>query len=137
MRSQIVRHLTAAGGVADMPAAVMGYDAIAVTQEQQYLRVPVICRQRPPMAELDGLTLSPILVEDLTAVFGRNRGLAFSLTKFSYTHSRGKKSLHSPFVAMAQRSNAVTNVVARQSTRFLYFLRCNPRVVCSQSKIVW
>src|SRR6266852_571482 len=53
-------------------AAVMGYDAIAVTQEEQHLRVPIICRQRPPMTEHDGLTLSPVLVEDLNAVFGRD-----------------------------------------------------------------
>src|SRR6267154_1813169 len=57
-----------------VPAAVMGYDAIAVTQEEQHLCVPVICRQRPPMAEHDGLTLAPVLVEDLNAVFGRDRG---------------------------------------------------------------
>src|SRR5216683_1191633 len=54
-------------------AAVMGDDAIAVTQEEQHLRVPVICRQRPSMAEHDGLTLSPVLVEDLNAVLGRDR----------------------------------------------------------------
>src|SRR5437870_10474707 len=53
-------------------AAVMGYDAIAVTQEEQHVRVPVIGRQRPPMAEHDGLTLAPVLVEDLNAVSGRN-----------------------------------------------------------------
>src|ERR1700737_2801804 len=53
-------------------AAVMGYDAIAVTQEEQHLRVPVICRQRPSMTEHDGLTLSPVLVENLNAVFGRD-----------------------------------------------------------------
>src|SRR5271156_2420606 len=53
-------------------AAVMGYDAIAVTQKEQQLCVPVICRQRPSMAEHDGLTLSPVLVEDLDAVFGRD-----------------------------------------------------------------
>src|SRR5713101_3149913 len=111
MPSQIVRHLAAAGGVADVhgilqvemrgkrrkivsimihvvtvprlrgpavAAAVMGYDAIAVTQEEQHLRIPVICRQRPPMAEHDGLTLAPVLVEDLNAVFGRDGGRSLS-----------------------------------------------------------
>ena len=57
--------------------------------------------------------------------------------EFSHTHSCSKKSLHHPFVAMAQRSNVVTNVVSRQSGCFLYFLCCNARVMCSQSKIVW
>src|SRR5712672_583983 len=56
-----------------MAAAVVGDDAIAVTQEEQHLRVPVIRRQRPPMAEHDRLTLAPILVEELNAVFGRDR----------------------------------------------------------------
>ena len=104
--SEIMRHLAAAGGMADVngvlqiemrrqsrqvvgivihvmavarlggsavAAAVMGDDAIAVIEEEQHLRVPVIGRQRPTMAEHDGLTFAPVLVEDLNAVFGRNR----------------------------------------------------------------
>src|SRR5262249_62343827 len=55
-------------------AAVMGYDAIAVMQEEQHLGVPVICRQRPAVTEHDGLTLAPILVEDLNAVLGCDGG---------------------------------------------------------------
>src|ERR1700756_1766699 len=50
--------------------AVMRYDAIAVTQEEHHLRVPVIRRQRPPVAEHDRLTLAPVLVEDFNAVLG-------------------------------------------------------------------
>ena len=102
---QIVRHLAAAGGMADVngvlqiemrrqrrqvvgivihvvavadlcgsavAAAVMRDDAIALIEEEQHLRVPVIGRQRPAMAEHDGLTVSPVLVEDLHAIFGRN-----------------------------------------------------------------
>jgi hypothetical protein len=106
MLSQIMRHLTAAGGMADvnsvlqielrgqgrkiggvvihvmavadlrgtsMAAPVMGDDAIAAIEEEQHLRVPVIRRQRPAMAKDDRLPLSPILVEDLDAVFGSNK----------------------------------------------------------------
>src|SRR6185295_7877923 len=69
-------HVMAAAGLggAAMAAPVMGYDAIAVLEEEQHLRVPVICRQRPAMAEHDGLTLAPVFVEDLNAVFGRDGG---------------------------------------------------------------
>src|SRR6266849_7193017 len=104
--SQVVHHLAAAGGMADVngvlqiemrrqsrkvvgivihvmaaarlggsavAAAVMGYDSIAMIEEEQHLRVPVIGRQRPTMAEHDGLTFAPVLVEDLNTVFGCNR----------------------------------------------------------------
>ena len=56
-----------------MAAAVMGDDAIAVIEEEQHLRVPVIGRQRPAMAEHDGLTGAPVLVVNLGAVFGLDR----------------------------------------------------------------
>src|SRR3989449_3785887 len=67
-------HVMAATGLggASMAAPVVGDDAIAVLEEEQHLRVPIIGRQRPPMAEHDGLTLSPVLVEDLNAVSGRD-----------------------------------------------------------------
>src|SRR5271169_2351980 len=53
-------------------AAVMGNDAITVIEKEHHLSVPVIGRQRPTMAEHDGLTSAPVLVENLNAVFGRN-----------------------------------------------------------------
>ena len=57
-----------------MAAAVMGDDAIAMMQEEQHLRVPVIGRQRPAMTEHDRLAGTPVLVEDLDAVFGGDGG---------------------------------------------------------------
>src|SRR5262245_13579318 len=68
-------HVMAAAGLggAAMAAPVMGDDAIAVLEEEQHLRVPIIGRQRPAVAEHDGLTLAPVLVEDLHAVFGGDR----------------------------------------------------------------
>jgi hypothetical protein len=68
-----------------MTSAVMSYDAIAVVDEKNHLRVPVIRRQRPAMAEHDGLTFAPVLVKDLDAVFGRNRTPGYLL--------RGKSAL--------------------------------------------
>jgi hypothetical protein len=52
-----------------MAAPVVGYDAIAVFEEEQHLRVPVIGRQRPTMAEHDRLSTAPVLIVDLD-VFG-------------------------------------------------------------------
>src|SRR5712692_2824882 len=56
-----------------MPPPVVGYDAIAVVEEEQHLRVPIIGRERPAVAKHDGLTFAPVLVVDLRPVFRRNR----------------------------------------------------------------
>ena len=68
----IVIHVVAVAdlGGAAVAAAVMGDDAIAVVEEEQHLRIPVVGRQRPTMAEDDGLSFAPILIIDLDAVFG-------------------------------------------------------------------
>src|ERR1700719_3753496 len=64
-----VAHLRGAA----MAAAVMSYDAVAMIEEKQHLRVPVIGRKRPAMTEHDGLTFAPVLIENLNAVFGGDR----------------------------------------------------------------
>jgi hypothetical protein len=71
----IVIHVVAVGGLRGSPvaAAVMRDDAIAVIEEEHHLRVPIVGRQRPAVAEHDGLTLAPILVENLHAVLGSDR----------------------------------------------------------------
>src|SRR5207253_11307837 len=46
-------------------SSVMGDDAIAVSEEEQHLRVPVIGRQRPAVTEDDGLSFAPILIIDV------------------------------------------------------------------------
>src|SRR5437870_10627621 len=46
-------------------ASIMRDDAIAVIEEKQHLRVPVIGRQRPTMAEDDGLSAAPVFVIDV------------------------------------------------------------------------
>src|SRR5229473_639288 len=53
-------------------------DATTVFEEEQHLRVPVIGRQRPAVAEHDGLALAPVLVKDLDVVFGRDGRHALS-----------------------------------------------------------
>ena len=53
----VVIHVVAVAGLAGaaVAAAVMGDDAIAVLEEEQHLRVPVIGGQRPAVVEMDGL----------------------------------------------------------------------------------
>src|ERR1700676_3418981 len=123
--SQIVRHLAAARGMADVngvlqiemhrqrrkvvgimihvmavaglagpavAAAVMGDDSIAVTEEEQHLRVPVIGRQRPAMREHHRLSTAPILVVNLGAVFGLDGWhgrTPFCMTSFRDPRQRG------------------------------------------------
>src|SRR4029077_1726561 len=48
-----------------VPAPIMGDNPIAVFKEEQHLRIPVIGRQRPTMAEYDWLSLTPIFVIDI------------------------------------------------------------------------
>jgi hypothetical protein len=50
---------------AAVTATVMRDDAIAVAEEEEHLRVPVVGGKRPAMAEDDRLTGAPVLVENL------------------------------------------------------------------------
>ena len=52
------------GGSA-VTSSVMCDDAIAVFEEEQQLRVPVIGRERPAVTEDDGLTFAPVLIIDV------------------------------------------------------------------------
>src|SRR5229473_844678 len=72
----VMVHIVALGGLggATMATAVMGDHAVAMMQEEQQLRVPIIGRQRPTMAEHNWLTRTPVLVEDLRAVLGGDGG---------------------------------------------------------------
>src|SRR5437016_11285147 len=63
----IVIHVMAVarlGGPA-VASSVMGDGPIAVFEEKQHLRVPVIGRQRPTMAEDDGLSFAPVFIKDV------------------------------------------------------------------------
>jgi hypothetical protein len=53
--------------------AVVSDDAIAMIEEKQHLRVPIIGRKRPAMAEHDGLPVAPVLVKNLGAVARSDR----------------------------------------------------------------
>src|SRR3546814_767398 len=71
----VVIHVVSAAGLtrAAVAAPVMGDDAETAMEEEQHLRVPIIGRKRPAMAEHDGLTRTPVLVENLGAVLGCDR----------------------------------------------------------------
>ena len=80
----IVVHVVAVAGLggSSMAAPVMGDDAIAVLEEKQQLGVPVVGRQGPAVAEHDGLTASPVLVEDLRAIRGGDRAHVMLLSRW-------------------------------------------------------
>src|SRR2546426_12797712 len=59
------------GGTA-MAAPVVGYDTIALLEEEQHLHVPIIVRQRPAVAKHDGLSFAPVLVVDFRRLFRCN-----------------------------------------------------------------
>src|SRR5205809_411405 len=63
----VVIHVVPATGLgrASMSASVMRDDAIALFEEEQHLRVPVIGRQRPTVAENDGLSFAPVFIKDV------------------------------------------------------------------------
>ena len=56
-----------------MPAPVMRHHAIPMLQKEQHLRIPVIGRKRPAMAEHNRLPRPPVLVVNLNAVLRLNR----------------------------------------------------------------
>src|ERR1700674_1299912 len=63
----VMIHVMAATGLggAAMAAPVVGYDAIAMLEEEQHLRVPIIGRQRPAVAEDNGLSFAPVFIIDV------------------------------------------------------------------------
>ena len=70
----VMIHVMAARGLggAAMAAPVVGYDAIAVIEEEHHLGVPVIRAQRPAVAKDNGLSRTPVLEVNLRSVFGGN-----------------------------------------------------------------
>lgn len=73
-----------------MPAPVVRDDSIALLTEEQHLRVPVERAERPAVTEYNGLSLAPVFVIDLCAVFGgdcRHSGLSFHFKIFSATNA--------------------------------------------------
>ena len=71
----VMIHVVAVGGLggAAVATAIMRNHAIAMTEEEQHLCVPIVGRQRPAVTENDWLARTPVLVEDLDAVFGFDR----------------------------------------------------------------
>jgi hypothetical protein len=72
----VMVHVVAVAGLAGtaVAAAVMGNHPVAAIEEKQHLRIPIVGRERPAVAEHDRLTFAPVLVENLRAVFGGDGG---------------------------------------------------------------
>src|SRR6266404_538440 len=58
---------------APVPPPVMRDDAIAMLPKERHLPVPVVRGQWPAMRKHDRVSLSPALIVNLRAVFGRDR----------------------------------------------------------------
>src|SRR6266478_8515380 len=76
----VVIHIVSVAGLArsSVTSPVMGDDAIAVTQEEHHLSVPIVGRQGPSVTKHYGLSFAPVLVIDLRSVFCVNRRHGFS-----------------------------------------------------------
>src|SRR5260370_9840633 len=80
----IVVHVVPVAGLRGpaVTAPVMRDDTVAASHEEHHLRVPVICREWPAMAEHNGLPLAPVLVEYLNSALRldfAHRWLSFAL----------------------------------------------------------
>src|SRR5262249_60665311 len=88
---RVVVHVVAVAHLAGpaMAAAVVSHDSIPLPEEVEHLGVPVIGAQWPAVMEDDRLRIlrSPVLVENLRAVFSRNE--AHPLPPFSAKTIRG------------------------------------------------
>src|SRR5271154_1926229 len=72
-RSQIIGvvvHVVADAGLCGAPVAtsIVSDHSEAMLQEEQHLGVPIVCRQRPAVAEDDRLARAPVLEENRDAV---------------------------------------------------------------------
>src|SRR6478672_5206252 len=69
----IVVHVVTAVGLsrAAMSAPITRNDTVTFANEKKHLRVPIIRRERPAVAEYDGLPFAPVFVIDfdLSSVF--------------------------------------------------------------------
>jgi hypothetical protein len=97
-RREVVRigvHVVAVPGLAGpaMAAAVMGDAAIAARSQKCHLVFPGVCAEGPSMAEDNRLSLPPILVVNLCAVFGCDRADRLLLLRAVW---RGRASFRSP-----------------------------------------
>src|SRR5260370_36217686 len=68
----IVIHVMSVAGLtrATMSAAISRNDAIAFADEKKHLRVPIIRRERPAVAEHNRLPAAPVFIIDLYSVLG-------------------------------------------------------------------
>ena len=73
---RIMVHVVPLGnlGGAAMAAAVMRHHAVAMLEEEEQLRVPVVGGKRPAMVKHDrlGIARAPILIENFCVVGGRD-----------------------------------------------------------------
>src|SRR5437764_10723693 len=83
----IVIHVVSAAGLsgAAMSAPISRNDAETFAEEKKHLRVPIVGRQRPAVAEDDGLSFAPVLIIDIdvSPVFFSDRDVRHMYFPFS------------------------------------------------------
>src|SRR6266513_2280044 len=91
----VMVHVVSAAGLsrATMSAPITRNDAETFTHEKKHLRVPVVGRQRPTMAEDDGLSFAPVFIidVDVSSVFFSDSYVwhgVFSLLLIAYCRPR-------------------------------------------------
>jgi hypothetical protein len=94
-RSEVIGVVIQIVAVADLcraavAAAIVGNHAIAVIEEEQHLRVPIVGRERPAMTEDDGLTFAPVLIENINTIFGLDEAHMSLPTKSSALSNASK-----------------------------------------------
>src|SRR5438552_14942457 len=129
----IVIHVMAVArlGRSTVASSVMGDDAIALFEEEQHLRVPIIGRQRPAMAEDDGLSFAPIFIIDVDA----------SRVFFSNGDVRHCNSTFPPMVQLRSRFISDRNQVRRSVSSIQTSIRlavatsrCSSHTLCASRR---
>src|SRR4029077_1340838 len=71
----VVVHVVSVAGLgrATMSPAISRDHAIAFAEKEKHLRVPIVRRKRPTMAENDRLSAAPVFIIDLYSVLSGNR----------------------------------------------------------------
>src|SRR5260370_8259720 len=96
----------------------MRYDAITVIEAEQHVRVPIVRRKRPAMAEHDGLPAAPILVENFGAVLGGNRRHCLSFLPSVESPTLLAELSHGLWASPVRTASARASMMPSMNSRF-------------------
>src|SRR5262249_55612484 len=96
-------------GGAAVAAPVVSDHPVAAIAEEQHLGVPIVGRERPTVAEHNGIAVAPILVEDLDPVLGLDGG---------HAEHPFQRLVTARLSALARRAAAGFSITARAAERY-------------------